>query len=88
MLEEEADEMIADIHFKVRKKKFQRRGILVSITAAVIITVLGIGFYPSSNVFFDTNQERNTIDLASDTFNSDWNMYQNNAINSGFSNYT
>ena len=87
MLEEEADEMIADIHFKVRKKKFQRRGILVSITAAVIITVLGIGFYPSSNVFFDTNQERNTIDLASDTFNSDWNMYQNNAINSGFSNY-
>ncbi|MDC0035123.1 PQQ-binding-like beta-propeller repeat protein [Chloroflexi bacterium] len=87
MLEEEADEILAAMRLNARKRKFKRHGILISVITMVAVVVFGIGFYPSFSELFGVTQKANPIPPTSTASTTDWNMYQNNARNSGFSDY-
>ncbi|MQG65525.1 MAG: hypothetical protein FI704_00430 [SAR202 cluster bacterium] len=70
-----------------KREKFKRYGIYAAIATAIFIIVLTSSLYSSLFESFTPYQKEIFIHSAKINSNSDWNMYQNDSLNSGFSNY-
>ena len=85
--EAEAELILRNIGRINKRRKFKTCGIYAAIATAIFIIALSSSFYSSLLELFNLNQQEHFILSAKIDSNSDWEMYQNDSLNSGFSNY-
>jgi outer membrane protein assembly factor BamB len=83
----EAELILRNIDRSHKRRKFKRFGIYAAIATAVFIIVLSPSFYSSILDLFTPYKKEIFINSTKINSNSNWNMYQKDSLNSGFSNY-